>query len=110
LLAGAGMTIDMQSNPVGRLSGGQKARLGMLALRLTDPNVYLLDEPTNHLDIEGQEALERELTANEASCLFVSHDRAFVRAVANRFWVIEKRRLIEVDGPEDFFAEAALSL
>ena len=109
LLAGAGFSVDMQGRPVGRLSGGQKARLGMLVLRLTNPNFYLLDEPTNHLDIEGQEALERELTAREASCLFVSHDRAFVRAVANRFWLIEKRRLIEVEGPEDFFAEAALS-
>ncbi|MCW5712588.1 ABC-F family ATP-binding cassette domain-containing protein [Shinella sp.] len=109
LLAGAGLSIEMQGRPVGQLSGGQKARLGMLVLRLTNPNVYLLDEPTNHLDIEGQEALERELAANEASCLIVSHDRAFVRAVANRFWVIEKRRLIEVDGPEAFFAEAALS-
>ncbi|MCT7665262.1 ABC-F family ATP-binding cassette domain-containing protein [Shinella kummerowiae] len=109
LLAGAGLSIEMQGRPVGQLSGGQKARLGMLVLRLTNPNFYLLDEPTNHLDIEGQEALERELTGSEASCLFVSHDRAFVRAVANRFWVIEKRRLVEVDGPEDFFAEAALS-
>ena len=53
-------------------------------------------------------ALERELTAQEASCLFVSHDRAFVRAVANRFWLIEKRKLIEVDGPEAFFEETAL--
>ena len=109
LLAGAGLSIEMQGRPMGQLSGGQKARLGMLVLRLTNPNFYLLDEPTNHLDIEGQEALERELTAQQASCLFVSHDRAFVRAVANRFWVIEKRRLIEVDGPEDFFEEAALS-
>ncbi len=109
LLAGAGLSIEMQGRPVGQLSGGQKARLGMLVLRLTNPNFYLLDEPTNHLDIEAQEALERELTAREASCLFVSHDRAFVRAVANRFWVIEKRRLVEVEGPEEFFAEAALS-
>ncbi len=109
LLAGAGFSVEMQGRPVGLLSGGQKARLGMLVLRLTNPNFYLLDEPTNHLDIEGQEALERELTAQQASCLFVSHDRAFVRAVANRFWLIEKRRLIEVDGPEDFFEEAALS-
>ncbi|MFC6445462.1 ABC-F family ATP-binding cassette domain-containing protein [Shinella zoogloeoides] len=108
LLAGAGFSVEMQGRPVGQLSGGQKARLGMLVLRLTNPNFYLLDEPTNHLDIEGQEALERELTAQEASCLFVSHDRAFVRAVANRFWLIEKRKLIEVDGPEDFFEEAAL--
>jgi ATPase subunit of ABC transporter with duplicated ATPase domains len=107
LLAGAGMTIDTQSNPVDRLSGGQKARLGMLVLRLTNPNFCLLDEPTNHLDIDGQETLEAELLKHEASCLLVSHDRSFVRAVANRFWQIEKRRLVEVEGPEGFFADVA---
>lgn len=101
------MTIDMQSNLVGCLSGGQKARLGMLVLRLTNPNFYLLDEPTNHLDIDGQEALEAELLKHEASCLLVSHDRSFVRAVGNRFWLIEKRRLVEVEGPEGFFADVA---
>jgi ATPase subunit of ABC transporter with duplicated ATPase domains len=107
LLAGAGMTIEMQHKPIGRLSGGQKARLAMLVLRLSNPNFYLLDEPTNHLDIEGQETLESELMAHEASCVLVSHDRSFVRAVGNRFWVIDKRRLTEVEGPEAFFASAA---
>jgi len=107
LLAGAGMNVDMQESPIGRLSGGQKARLGMLVLRLTNPNFYLLDEPTNHLDIEGQEALEAELLKHEASCLLVSHDRSFVRTVGNRFWQIERRRLVEVEGPEAFFAEMA---
>ncbi|MFX5476903.1 ATP-binding cassette domain-containing protein, partial [Acinetobacter baumannii] len=76
LLAGAGLGIDLQGRPIGRLSGGQKARLAMLVLRLTNPNFYLLDEPTNHLDIEGQEALEAELSANQASCVLVSHDRS----------------------------------
>ena len=104
LLAGAGLSIEMQGHPIGRLSGGQKARLGMLVLRLTEPNFYLLDEPTNHLDIEGQEALEEELMDHQASCLLVSHDRQFVRAVANRFWVIEGKKLTEVEGPERFFA------
>ncbi len=104
LLAGAGMTIEMQGKPVKLLSGGQKARLGMLVLRLTQPNFYLLDEPTNHLDIEGQEALENELLAHEASCLLVSHDRSFVRAVGNRFWLIERKKLVEVESPEGFFA------
>lgn len=107
LLAGAGMSLDMQARAIGRLSGGQKARLAMLVLRLADPNFYLLDEPTNHLDIEGQEALESELMAHEASCLMVSHDRSFVRAVGNRFWLIDKRRLIEVEGPEELFASVA---
>src|SRR6267154_1929380 len=104
LLAGAGLSIEMQSRPIGKLSGGQKARLGMLLLRLAQPNFYLLDEPTNHLDIEGQEALEGELMDHQASCLLVSHDRNFVRTVGNRFWLIERKRLVEPEGPEGFFA------
>lgn len=103
LLAGAGISVDMQARPIGRLSGGQKARLGMLLLRLAEPNFYLLDEPTNHLDIDGQEALEDELLSQEASCLLVSHDRDFVRAIGNRFWLIEGKKLVELDGPESFF-------
>jgi len=104
LLAGAGIAVDMQVRPSEALSGGQKARLGMLVLRLTEPNFYLLDEPTNHLDIEGQETLESELLDHQASCLLVSHDRSFIRAVGNRFWSIEKKRLVEVESPEPFFA------
>ena len=103
LLAGAGISVDMQAKQVGLLSGGQKARLGMLALRLTNPNFYLLDEPTNHLDIDGQEALEAELLNQQASCLLVSHDRSFIRNVGNRFWQIDRRKLVEVDDPEAFF-------
>ncbi|MGZ9724417.1 ABC-F family ATP-binding cassette domain-containing protein [Rhizobium miluonense] len=106
VLAGVGIAIDMQGKEIGRLSGGQKARLAMLVLRLTNPNFYLLDEPTNHLDIDGQEALEGELTEGEASCLLVSHDRSFVRSVGNRFWLIDRKRLVEVDSPEEFFEAA----
>ncbi|TGQ54393.1 ABC-F family ATP-binding cassette domain-containing protein [Mesorhizobium sp. M1C.F.Ca.ET.193.01.1.1] len=103
LLAGAGVAIEMQEKKISALSGGQRSRLMMLALRLTNPNFYLLDEPTNHLDIDGQEALEEELLKHQASCLLASHDRSFIRAIGNRFWLIEKRRLIEVDSPEEFF-------
>ena len=106
LLAGCGLSIEMQGRPIGRLSGGQKARLGMLVLRLTQPNFYLLDEPTNHLDIEGQEALEDELMDHQATCLLVSHDRSFVRTVGNRFWLIDRKKLVELEGPEGFFASA----
>lgn len=105
LLAGAGIRIQMQDTVLSKLSGGQKARLAMLKLRLEHPNFYLLDEPTNHLDIEGQEALEEELTAHNAACLLVSHDRSFVRNVGNRFWLIDRRRLVEIDSPDDFFAQ-----
>ena len=104
LLAGAGIRQDAQTRPLAPLSGGQKARLAMLLLRLQQPNFYLLDEPTNHLDIEGQEALEAELLTQGATCLLVSHDRSFVRNVGSRFWLIDKKRLVEVDDPEGFFA------
>ncbi|PTE14248.1 ATP-binding cassette domain-containing protein [Pseudogemmobacter blasticus] len=103
LLAGAGIRPDWQGRPVLALSGGQKARLALLLLRLERPNFYLLDEPTNHLDIEGQEALEEELRAQGAACLLVSHDRAFIRATGSRFWQITGGRLVEVEGPEAFF-------
>jgi ATPase subunit of ABC transporter with duplicated ATPase domains len=103
LLAGAGVSIDAQSAALERLSGGQRARLGMLLLRLAQPNFYLLDEPTNHLDIDGQEMLESELMERGAACVLVSHDRAFVRAVATRVLVITGKRLVEVDDPDPVF-------
>lgn len=106
LLAGAGVRLDRQTRPLSQLSGGQRARLAMLILRLTKPNFYLLDEPTNHLDIEGQEALEVELLAQGATCVLVSHDRSFVRRVGNRFWLIEGRHLVEAESPEAFFRTA----
>ncbi len=103
-LATAGVAIDTQQAPLSRLSGGQRARLAMLLLRLAAPNFYLLDEPTNHLDIDGQDMLENEIVEHGAGCLMVSHDRAFVRAVATRIWVIRDARLVEVDDPEPVMA------
>ncbi len=103
LLAGAGFTVDMQRRPIARLSLGQKARLGLLALRLTEPNFYLMDEPTNHVDIAGQERLEAEILAHEATCVIVSHDRAFVQAIGTRFLLIDGGRIAEIDTPDEFY-------
>ena len=108
LLAAAGFAIEKQSRPMAELSFGQRARVGLLALRLTEPNFYLMDEPTNHVDIPGREALEAEILEHEATAVLVSHDRSFVRHVGNRYLLIEGRRLREVDGPESFFEEMAL--
>ncbi|WP_282606280.1 ATP-binding cassette domain-containing protein [Pelagibius sp. Alg239-R121] len=105
LLAGAGAGIDVQERSISTLSGGQRSRLAMLLLRLAKPNFYILDEPTNHLDIEGQEALEYEILEHNATALLVSHDRTFVRTVGTRFWQIDRNRLIEVEGPEEFFSK-----
>ena len=105
VLAGAGVSIQMQDTAIGALSGGQRARLAMLILRLQAPNFYLLDEPTNHLDIEGQEALEDELTKHGAACLLVSHDRQFLRNVGNRYWWVQGKKLEEVESPEAFLRQ-----
>jgi ATPase subunit of ABC transporter with duplicated ATPase domains len=103
-LAGAGIAVPLQSSPISALSFGQRARLQLLILRLTRPNFFLLDEPTNHLDIEGQEALEDELTTKAAATLLVTHDRSLIRAVGTRYWQIDKGFLTEVDSPEPFIA------
>lgn len=107
LLAAAGFPVEKQERPIAELSFGQRARLGLLAIRLSEPNFYLLDEPTNHVDIAGQERLEDEILTHGASCILISHDRSFVRGLGSRFFVIEGKKLREVDSPELFFARAA---
>jgi ATPase subunit of ABC transporter with duplicated ATPase domains len=109
LLAGAGFEPERQGKPIRTLSLGQRARLALLALRLKRPNFYLLDEPTNHLDIPGQEQLEADIAEHGATCLLVSHDRAFLRSIGTRYFEIVGKRLKEVDGPEHFLAEMAAS-
>ncbi len=108
LLAAAGFSIEKQARPMSELSFGQRARVGLLALRLTEPNFYLMDEPTNHVDIPGRETLESEILEHDATGVLVSHDRSFVRSVGNRYLLIEGKRLRPVEGPEDFFADMAL--
>jgi ATPase subunit of ABC transporter with duplicated ATPase domains len=107
LLAAAGFPLEKQDRPISELSFGQRARLGLLAMRLLELNFYLLDEPTNHVDIPGQERLEDEILAHGATCILVSHDRSFVRGLGSRFLFIDGNRLKEVEGPEDFFAAMA---
>lgn len=106
LLAGAGFPVERHGDRVAVLSGGQRARLAMLILRLEKPAFHVLDEPTNHLDIEGQEMLEAELTRGEAGALIVSHDRRFVETVGNRFWQIVGGKLVDCEDPEAYFQEA----
>jgi ATPase subunit of ABC transporter with duplicated ATPase domains len=103
VLAEAGFSIERQGLPIARLSPGQKARLGLLALRLSEPNFYLMDEPTNHVDIPGREQLETEILEAEATCIVVSHDRSFVTTIGTRFLLIDKGRIREIDGPEEFY-------
>ncbi|KAB0267991.1 ATP-binding cassette domain-containing protein [Microvirga brassicacearum] len=103
LLAGAGFSVEKQKQPIARLSPGEKARLALLGLRLTEPNFYLMDEPTNHVDITGREQLEAEILAAKATCLVVSHDRTFVATIGTRFLLVEGAKMREIDAPEVFY-------
>ena len=84
-LAGAfGFHGDDVEKPVRVLSGGERSRLVLAKLLFDAPNLLVLDEPTNHLDIATKRALMKALSTYQGTVLFVSHDRAFLRAVATR--------------------------
>ena len=83
---------------IGDLSGGERSRVALAKLTLADANFLLLDEPTNHLDLGAREALEDVLADYRGTLLFVSHDRAFIDALATQVWVLDLGRLEAFDG------------
>ncbi len=87
-LAGFGLGPDQADTAVGRLSGGQKARLSLLLATLDAPHLLILDEPTNHLDIESREALVEALTRYSGAVILVSHDMHLLSMVADRLWLV----------------------
>ena len=87
------------------LSGGWRRRAFLAAALVRAPDVLVLDEPTNHLDVEAIEWLEGELARYDGAVLFVTHDRAFLRAVATRIIELDRGHLVEY--PADFDAYKA---
>ncbi|MGE5116368.1 MAG: ABC-F family ATP-binding cassette domain-containing protein, partial [Betaproteobacteria bacterium] len=94
-------TGEMAVQPVGTLSGGEKARLVLAMLVWQRPNLLLLDEPTNHLDLPTREALSMALNEYEGTVLLVSHDRALLREVCDEFWLVADGRVEPFDGDLD---------
>ena len=100
ILAGLGLQDIGLDTPVQRLSGGQRTRLGLARLLVTEPTLLLLDEPTNHLDISALEWLEEFLAAYRGAALVVSHDRTFLNNTVSRILSLDARthRLTEYTG------------
>ena len=94
-------TGEMVSQPVGTLSGGEKARLVLAMLVWQRPNLLLLDEPTNHLDLDTREALSMALNEFEGTVMLVSHDRALLREVCDEFWLVTRGGVAPFDGDLD---------
>ena len=92
---------DMVKQPVGTMSGGEKARLVLCMIVWQRPNLLLLDEPTNHLDLATREALAVALNEFEGTVMLVSHDRSLLRSVCDEFWLVSRGGVEPFDGDLD---------
>lgn len=90
---------------VGDLSGGERGRLSLAKLMLSEANFLILDEPTNHLDIVSKEILESALNCYEGTVLFVSHDRYFINRTATRILNLTGESIINYIGNYDYYLE-----
>lgn len=107
VLEGLGLTHMGAAFPLSRLSGGQKTRVGLAGLLLSNPDVLILDEPTNHLDLSSLEWLEKYLLNYSGALLLISHDRLFINRIVNRIVELSRhtRQLSLYGGNYDFFLE-----
>ena len=90
---------------VSDLSGGERGRLSLAKLMLSEANFLILDEPTNHLDMDSKEILENALNSYEGTVLFVSHDRYFINTTATRILDLENGLLVNYAGNYDYYLE-----
>lgn len=87
------------------LSGGERARIAILKLILSNSNFLLLDEPTNHLDIDSKEVLEEALIEYDGTIFAISHDRYFLNTVVDNILVLSKEGIEEYPGNYDYYIE-----
>jgi ATP-binding cassette subfamily F protein 3 len=104
-LGSFGFQGDRAFEPVGRFSGGEKARLTLALLVARRPNLLLLDEPTNHLDIDMRQALGIALQSFEGGLVVVSHDRHLIKSVADTLWLVADGKLQEFAGDLDDYQQ-----
>lgn len=90
---------------IGDLSGGERGRVSLAKLMLSEANFLVLDEPTNHLDIQGKEVLEDAIARYSGTVIYVSHDRYFINKTASRILELYNRRFDDYIGNYDYYLE-----
>ena len=105
MLAAFLFTGDDVFKPIHNLSGGEKGRVSLAKLMLSEANLLILDEPTNHLDITSKEILENALNNYTGTLLYVSHDRYFINRTADRILELNSEGLTEYLGNYDYYLE-----
>ena len=105
VLAGLGFADDKRSQKAALLSGGEKTRLCLARLLLTQPELLMLDEPTNHLDLASTQWLEDTLRKYRGSVMVISHDRYFMNSVCDCMAEVCMRRIDQYEGNYDQFAQ-----
>ena len=91
--------------PIHTLSGGERGRVSLAKLMLSEANFLILDEPTNHLDIVSKEILEQALNAYTGTVLYVSHDRYFINQTATRILDLTNQAMVNYIGNYDYYLE-----
>ena len=98
-------TEDDVFKSISLLSGGEKGRVSLAKLMLSEANFLLLDEPTNHLDIASKEILEDAINNYTGTVLYVSHDRYFINKTATRILDLTHEQLLSYDGNYSYYLE-----
>ncbi len=90
---------DDVHKPASVLSGGERVKVSLARIMVSDANVIILDEPTNYLDVYAMEALQQLLLNYEGTLLLVSHDRQFLKNLSDRYWVFDDNSIRQVEAP-----------
>ncbi|WP_193370848.1 ABC-F family ATP-binding cassette domain-containing protein [Pelagibius marinus] len=103
-----GFGVERAEVQVGKLSGGEKARLLFALMSRDAPHVLILDEPTNHLDVDSRQALIQALSAFEGAVILVSHDTHLIELTADRLWLVADGGVSAFDGDMDDYRKLLL--
>ncbi|WP_419814127.1 ABC-F family ATP-binding cassette domain-containing protein [Glacieibacterium sp.] len=103
-----GFSGAMAEQKVGKMSGGEKARLALALITRDAPHLLILDEPTNHLDVDAREALVQALAEYGGAVVVVSHDRHMLEATADRLVLVEDGRAVDFSGSLEDYTDRVL--